>query len=130
LHARIADAIERLYPAANERAGDIADHLLKAGSFADDRKLVRWLTLAGKGALHAAAFEEAWRSFESTLSHQGAVDPIQRADLLARLAMAERGLDQWGAALAHLGQVIEVFINLDDREMIGRSFIESTDAFI
>jgi predicted ATPase len=37
LHASVADAIERLYPAAvNERAGDIADHLLKAGAFADE----------------------------------------------------------------------------------------------
>ena len=38
LHAGVAEAIERLYPGAiNERAGEIADHLLKAGSFADDR---------------------------------------------------------------------------------------------
>ena len=42
LHAAVADAIEQLYPGAvNERAGEIADHLLKAGSFADSRKLVR-----------------------------------------------------------------------------------------
>jgi hypothetical protein len=55
LHAGVADAIERLYPGAvNERAGEIADHLIKAGSFTDDRKLVLWLTLAGKGALEAA----------------------------------------------------------------------------
>jgi hypothetical protein len=52
LHARVADAIERLEPVAvDERAGEIADHLLKARSFADRQKLVRWLTLAGKGAL-------------------------------------------------------------------------------
>jgi hypothetical protein len=36
LHASVADAIERLYPGAvKERAGEIAGHLLKAGSFAD-----------------------------------------------------------------------------------------------
>ena len=34
--------------AVNERAGEIADHLLKAGSFADGRRLVRYLTLAGQ----------------------------------------------------------------------------------
>ena len=39
LHAAVADAIERLYPdAVNERAGEIADHLLKAGSFADEQE--------------------------------------------------------------------------------------------
>ena len=84
LHAGVADAIERLYPdAVNERAGEIADHLLKAGSFADRQRLVRCLTLAGKGALEAAAFEEARRSFQSALSHPGAVDKGERADLLA-----------------------------------------------
>src|SRR6202030_431057 len=41
LHADVAEAIERLYPGAiNERAGEIADHLLKAGSFADNPRLV------------------------------------------------------------------------------------------
>ena len=60
LHAGVAGAIERLYRSAvNERAGDIADHLLKAGSFGDERRLVHYLTLAGRGALEAAAFEEA-----------------------------------------------------------------------
>jgi hypothetical protein len=59
LHARVADAIERLEPGAvDERAAEIADHLLKAGSFADRQRQVRWLTLAGKVALQAAALFE------------------------------------------------------------------------
>jgi hypothetical protein len=76
----------------NERAGEITDHLLKAGSFVDWQKLVRWLTLAGKRALDAASFEEARRNFQSALSHQGDVEARERADLLVSLAMAERGL--------------------------------------
>jgi AAA ATPase-like protein len=42
LHAGVADAIARLYPdAIDDRAGDIADHLIKAGSFVDgDRSIV------------------------------------------------------------------------------------------
>jgi tetratricopeptide (TPR) repeat protein len=131
LHAGVADAIERLYPdTVKERAGDIADHLLKAGSFADDGRLVRWLTLAGKRALEAAAFEEARRSFQSALSYQGAVDPRERAGLLASFAMAELSLEQWDAALGSLREVLEIYTKLDDREMIGRSFTELTDAFI
>jgi tetratricopeptide (TPR) repeat protein len=131
MHASVAEAIERLNPdAVKERAGEITDHLLKAGSFVDRQKLVRWLTLAGKCALKAAAFEEARRNFQSALSHQGAVDPRQRPDLLASLAMAERGLDQWDAAIAHLREVLEIYINLDDREMIGRSFTELAAASI
>src|SRR4029077_15539080 len=131
LHASVAEAIERLNPdAVKERAGEITDHLLKAGSFADRQKLVRWLTLAGKRALKTAAFGEARRNFQSALSHKGAVDPRQRADLLASFAMAERGLDQWDATIAHLREVLEIYINLDDREMIGRSFTELAAASI
>jgi predicted ATPase len=48
LHAGVSDAIERLYPQAiKERAGEVANHLIKAGSFVDEQKLVRNLTLAG-----------------------------------------------------------------------------------
>src|SRR4029077_17884442 len=60
LHADVADAIERLYTDASGQsvhARDVVDHLLKAGLFADDKKLVHYLTRAGKGALEAAAFE-------------------------------------------------------------------------
>jgi hypothetical protein len=59
--------------ALNELAGDIPDHLLRAGSFADERRLVHCLTLAGKGAFEAAAFEEAKRSFRSALSRDSGI---------------------------------------------------------
>jgi predicted ATPase len=63
LHAAVADAIGRLYPdAIKERAGYIADHLIKAGPFGDERKLVDCLTLVGHNALAAAAFEAAERT--------------------------------------------------------------------
>jgi tetratricopeptide (TPR) repeat protein len=131
LHASVAEGIERLYPrAVNERSGEIADHLLKAGSFADDRRLVHYLTLAGKNALEAAAFEEAQRNFQSALSHQRTVDPRGRAELLANLATAERGQERWDAALANLAEALEIYLRLGDREMIGRSFTESADALI
>jgi tetratricopeptide (TPR) repeat protein len=131
LHSRVADELENLSAdAVYESAGEITDHLLKAGSFADRQRLVRWLTLAGQGALEAAAFEEARRSFLSALSHQGAVEGRERADLLASLAMAELGLEQWDAAIANLRAVLDMYIHLGDREKIGRSFTELADAFI
>jgi hypothetical protein len=44
LHAGVADAIEGLYSSnVKERAGEIAEHLLKAESFVDGRRLVRYL---------------------------------------------------------------------------------------
>jgi tetratricopeptide (TPR) repeat protein len=131
LHATVAEAIERLNPGAlNERAGEITEHLLKAESFVDRQKLVRWLTLAGKGALGAAAFEEARRSFVSALSYRDAVDLRERADLLASLAMAEQGLERWDAVFANLREALDIYVSLGDRDLVGRSFTELTDAFI
>ncbi len=131
LHAGVAEAIERLNPdAPKERANDIIDHLLKAGSFVERQKLVRWLTLAGRNALKAAAFEEARRFFQSALSNIGATESGERAELLVRLATAERGLDRWDAAIAHLREVLEIYLKLDDRELIGRSFTELAAASI
>jgi tetratricopeptide (TPR) repeat protein len=127
LHACVASAIEQLYPgAANERAGEIADHLLKAGSFADDRRLVRWLTLAGKRALEAAAFEEGRRSFRSALSHLADVHVRERAELLASLAIAERGLENWDLSFANLAEALEIYIALGDRRMIAKSCTKLT----
>jgi tetratricopeptide (TPR) repeat protein len=128
LHAGVAAAIERLYP--DTCAAEVASHLIKAGSFADEQKLVRTLTLAGNRALDAAAFEEARSSFQTALSHQAAISAKERAELLARLAIAESGLQRWDAALANLGEVVEIFISLGDREMIGQSFSQLTDALI
>jgi tetratricopeptide (TPR) repeat protein len=129
LHAGVADAMERVNPGAvNEHAAEMAHHLLKAGSFVDGQRVVRWLTLAGKAALEAAAFEEARQSFRSALSHQGVVDLGERADLLTSLATAERGLEQWEVVLASLNEALEIYINLGDRQRIGKSFTELTEA--
>ncbi len=131
LHAGVADAIERLYPnALNERAGDITDHLLKAGPFADGRRMVHYLTLAGKGALEAGAFEEARRSFRSALSHLTDAHVRERADLRADLAIAEWGLEHWEAAFTNLLEAFDIYITLGDREMIGKSCTELTTVFV
>jgi tetratricopeptide (TPR) repeat protein len=131
MHVGVADAIERIYPRfVSERAGEITDHLLKAGSFADSRKLVRYLILAGKSALEGAAYEEARRSFRSALSYQGALEQRERAELLASLATAELSLELWDAAVTNLREVLEIYTSLGDREMIGRSFAELADTSI
>jgi tetratricopeptide (TPR) repeat protein len=131
LHASVADAIERLDAGGiNERAGEIADHLLKAGSFADRLRLVRYLTLAGKSALEAAAFWEAERNFRSALSHLSDVEVRERADLLAGIAFAERGLERWDVAFANLDEALKIYITLGDRKMIAKSCTELTSIFV
>jgi len=131
MHADVAAAIERLYSGAlTERAGDIANHLLKAGSFADHRKLVHYLILAGRSALDAAAFEEARLSFRSALSYLTDVDVRERADVLTDLAIAERGLRQWDTAVTNLQEALEMYITLGDRGMIAKSCTELAAVFV
>src|ERR1700683_3779008 len=116
-------------PSRNPR-GSSPDPLLKAGSFADDRELADYLTVAGMTALEASAFDEAARSFGSALKHQNANDEAARAELLGHLAMAELGLEQWDAALANYREALETYINLGDREMAARRFTELAEACI
>jgi tetratricopeptide (TPR) repeat protein len=131
LHLGVADAIERLHPRAlGEHAGDIAEHLIKAGPLADEGRLVHYLTLAGKGAIEAAAFETARRSFRSALSHLKDDDVKQRANLLMGVAIAERGLEQWEAGYAHLGEAFEIYVALGDREKIAKCGTELTTLLV
>jgi tetratricopeptide (TPR) repeat protein len=130
LHVRVARAIEQLHPrAADERAGEIADHLLKAGAFADRRELATALIRAGKAALEASAFEEAHRAFESALAHHEN-EPTVRAEILSAMATADHGLGRVDEALAHGSEAIETYVATGDRELIGRSFTDLTDGLM
>jgi predicted ATPase len=92
LHLQVAEAIERVHAGAvHERAGEIAHHLVKAGSLADIEKLVHYLALAEKHGLDVTIYEDVLRQFQSTLSHGDTITSRQRAQFLSDLAMAERG---------------------------------------
>src|SRR6202167_2545364 len=131
LHAYVAEAIEKHdVGTAQERAGEIADHLLKAGLFAEHQRLVRYLALAGEAALEAAAFGEARRSFQSALSYLTADDARKRADLLASVAIAERGLEHWEEACTRLQEALDIYITLGDRERIAKTCTELTSTFV
>jgi len=102
LHLQVAEALERVHASAvHERSSEVAHHLVKAGSLADIQRVVRYLTLAGKRALEAAAYEDALRQFQSALSHGDAIDARQRAQLLTYRARAKRGLGRQDEAVGH-----------------------------
>ena len=99
LHLRVAEAMEQVYSQTlDERAADLAHHLYQAGTASDPEKTVRYLTLAGKQAQRAAAFEDALRHFESALSLNEGRDRQKRADLLYQRGLALRSLARWGGA--------------------------------
>jgi tetratricopeptide (TPR) repeat protein len=125
LHAGVADAIERLYPGeVNERTGEIADHLVKAGSFANREALVRRLIDAGNKALEASAFEEARVGFELALSRVDEADARPRAEILYSLGVAKRGLGRFSEADIIWEQALEIFETLADQESIARTCLQ------
>ncbi len=129
LHLRVADAIEKAHAEVmSENAVEIVNHLSQAGSLVDGQRLALYLETAGKNALEASAYEEALNHFQSALSFQGAL--AKRAELLVSLAMAERGLGRWNAALTHLGESLEITIGLGDPTDISRIFSEFAEALL
>jgi len=129
LHAGVAHAIERLHPrAAKERAGDIADHLLKAGAFAQRHELATALFAAGQAALGASAFEQAHSWFAVALEHQD--DPTVRAEILSAMATADHGLGRVDEAFSHGSEAIEIHVAAGDRERIGRTFVDVVDGLM
>jgi tetratricopeptide (TPR) repeat protein len=125
LHAKIAAALESLNPtSAKEHAGEISDHLVKAGSFANRTALVRWLIDAGNKALEASAFEEARVGFELALSRVDEADARPRAEILYSLGVAKRGLGRWSEAHILWEQALEIFEALADQESIARTCLQ------
>ena len=125
LHARIAAALESLNPtSAKEHAGEISDHLVKAGSFANRAALFRWLVDAGNNALEASAFEEARVGFELALSRVDEADARPRAEILYSLGVAKRGLGRWSEAHILWEQALEIFEALADQESIARTCLQ------
>ncbi len=104
LHLRIADAIESSQAGAVEKnASEIGHHLYQAGSAADHSRTAQHLSIAGKRAIDALAFEDALRLLDladSVLEDEG--EPLQRAKLQGLRAIALQGGDRVPDSLAAL----------------------------
>jgi tetratricopeptide (TPR) repeat protein len=129
LHAKAAQAVEsQCRTSAREYAGEIADHLLKAGAFAERDVVIHWLFEAGNAALEVAAFEEARANLEAALSRLEPHDSRTRAELLFRLGIAQRGLARWEEAYSSWEQAFESFTALNDQEGAGRTCLQLAEA--
>jgi DNA-binding CsgD family transcriptional regulator len=120
LHLRVADAMERLYAGQlTERAPDIANQLLLAGSAADAGRCVRFLLLAGDRALGAGAFEDARAHFDHALALLPGRHGAARADARFRRGLALRGLGDWETALVTFGESLDEYARLGDAAAVG-----------
>jgi tetratricopeptide (TPR) repeat protein len=108
LHARVAEAIERVYAAnLDAQASPLAHHLYQAGAAADPEKTTTYLVLAAKQARASAAHEEALAHLENALSlwegEQGvrvAELTEQRAAALGRVGRRDEAVEGYRTAIA------------------------------
>ena len=131
LHLAAADAIEALDPhESGARAGEIAHHLVAAGPAADQRKVARYLALAGKNALAAAAYEEARRNVSAALELRNGRDSGSRAELLLDMATADRGLGNWDEAFALWQHALNVYSAAGNSAATGCVFFEMFEGLL
>jgi DNA-binding CsgD family transcriptional regulator/tetratricopeptide (TPR) repeat protein len=120
VHLRVADAMERLYAGQlAERAPDIANQLLLAGSAAEPGRSVRFLMLAGDRALAAAAFEDAAAHFGHALALLPAGNGRDSAEVRFRRGLALRGLGDWEAAIVSFKESLDEYTRLGDQAAVG-----------
>ena len=99
-HARIAEAMERVYAGSLEKqASALAHHLYQAGAAADPGKTTDYLLMAAAQARASAGFEEALTHLDSALSlGEGernasvAAVLVERAGVLFSLARTTEGM--------------------------------------
>ncbi len=92
LHARIGEALERLYAAAiDEHASQLAHHFYHAAPAIDIDRALAYINRAGERAVAALAYEDATLQFRRAvelLELRPPVDPAQMCDVLLRLGDA------------------------------------------
>ena len=129
LHARAADALERVYAGNVEpRAATIAHHLLEAGAAGDPKRTFRYLFMAGQWAQESAAFEEALIHLERAAERAELATPAERAELLSRLGTAMRSMGRWDEAVETWKQAVDAYEVLGDPEAAARICQEASYA--
>jgi class 3 adenylate cyclase/tetratricopeptide (TPR) repeat protein len=121
LHLQAANAIERRYAEdLEEHAADLTHHLSRAGRSGQQPRLVLYLTMAGKRAAEAAAFDDAVAHFDQALSLVEQDNKDARAELLERLAMALRSVGRWDDALRAMNEALDLYQALGRTDALGR----------
>jgi tetratricopeptide (TPR) repeat protein len=110
IHARVADAIERVY-AANlaPHTSALAHHLYQAGAAADPEKTSTYLEQAAKQATGAAGHEEALAHLDNALSLWEGESSLRVAELTALRANALRSMGRFDEAVAGYERAMDMF---------------------
>ena len=125
LHQRIGERLETLFSSQlSEVAAELAYHFEEGRDWS---RTVKYLRLSAEIATQRYAHREAATLLKQALElHQGPVG--ERADLLASLARAERGLDLWELAVPNLHEALKIYVDLEDATAIVKTVYELIDA--
>jgi len=127
LHGEIAGVLEELYGGRMEElaaiAPQLAYHYTKAG---DERLSLKYLTLAGDGALATYANQEATDYYRRAMELTPA-EP-ERAHLLSGLGEALHRQSRFREAIGIWGQGIELYQSLADSDGLARLYANSARA--
>jgi len=116
LHLRIGNALEELCgDRADEQAGELSYHFLRAGQAAETDRTVNYLCLAAQRALDSLAFEDALKRVEAGLEFAEG----EAAGRLHRVrGMALSGVGRIDEAMATYDEAIALAETADDADAI------------
>jgi predicted ATPase/class 3 adenylate cyclase len=134
LHLRVAEAMERVYaPALEGHAADLAHHLYQAGPAAEAGKTVHYLTLAGKRALTAVAYEEGARLYQRALQAidlKEKPDEAMRCELLLALGEAQNKAGERDKAGEAFHQGASIARQMGAAELLARAALGRGGRFL
>jgi len=115
LHARVADAMERIYASTiDAHVSALAHHLYQAGSSADPEKAIHFLSESARQASGAAAYEQALDHLDNAISLLDHERTIRAADLRTRRADVLRSLSRDQEAIQEYERALALFDSLGD----------------
>lgn len=110
IHARVADAIEKVYSANLEaHVSALAHHLYQAGAVADADKTTKHLLAAARAARASAAHEDSLVHLENGLSLWEDQESPHIADLTEQRASALMSLRRWDEAAVDYRKAISLY---------------------
>ncbi len=125
VHARIAEAIERVYAASLEKhVSALAHHLYQAGTAADAEKTSKYLLVAAEQTRAAAAHEESLAHLDNAVSLWEGEVSGRIADIHARRAAGLRSLGRIGEAIEVFKRAIALFDEAGDVEKMAVTSVD------
>ncbi|MFD1210509.1 ATP-binding protein [Arthrobacter sp. GCM10027362] len=122
IHAAAAAALEQSFPhALEERADEIARHLVQAGPITDRQNIVRYLTMAGRAALNSSAAEEALRFLDQAMEFVDTAPAADRAELWFQRGLALRTIGRWPDSVASMRNALNIYAEVGDLNAISRT---------